>query len=34
MIKIDDKEVWRALEQAQLKEFVEALPDKLDTISW
>ncbi|UTR10569.1 ABC transporter ATP-binding protein/permease [Evansella sp. LMS18] len=28
---IDDKEVWRALEQAQLKEFVESLPDKLDT---
>jgi ATP-binding cassette, subfamily B, bacterial PglK len=29
--KIDDKEVWRALEQAQLKDFVESLPDKLDT---
>ncbi|SFD66899.1 ABC-type multidrug transport system, ATPase and permease component [Lentibacillus persicus] len=29
--KIDDQEVWRALEQAQLKEFVEWLPDKLDT---
>ncbi|MCJ8009134.1 ABC transporter ATP-binding protein [Lederbergia wuyishanensis] len=28
---IDEKEVWRALEQAQLKEFVESLPDKLDT---
>lgn len=28
---IDDKEVWRALEQAQLKSFVESLPDKLDT---
>ncbi|WP_204412447.1 ABC transporter ATP-binding protein [Bacillus tianshenii] len=28
---IDDKEVWRALEQAQLKEFVLSLPDKLDT---
>ncbi|WP_249869452.1 ABC transporter ATP-binding protein [Oceanobacillus saliphilus] len=28
---IDDKEVWRALEQAQLKEFVEALPDQLET---
>ena len=29
--QIDDEEVWRALEQAQLKEFVEALPDQLDT---
>ena len=29
--QIDDREVWRALEQAQLKEFVEALPDKLET---
>jgi ATP-binding cassette, subfamily B, bacterial PglK len=28
---IDETEVWRALEQAQLKEFVEALPDQLDT---
>ncbi|WP_100012060.1 ABC transporter ATP-binding protein [Lentibacillus sediminis] len=28
---IDDQEVWRALEQAQLKEFVEHLPDKLKT---
>ncbi|MGM8364866.1 ABC transporter ATP-binding protein [Virgibacillus sp. W0181] len=28
---IDDNEVWRALEQAQLKEFVEGLPDKLET---
>ncbi|WP_249315728.1 ABC transporter ATP-binding protein [Bacillus sp. FJAT-49711] len=28
---IDDKEVLRALEQAQLKEFVEELPDKLET---
>ena len=27
----DDDEVWRALEQAQLKEFVKELPDKLDT---
>ncbi|MFK9089942.1 ABC transporter ATP-binding protein [Bacillus salipaludis] len=27
--QIDDEDVWRALEQAQLKEFVEALPDKL-----
>lgn len=29
--QIDDEAVWRALEQAQLKEFVEALPDKLET---
>jgi ATP-binding cassette, subfamily B, bacterial PglK len=29
--EIDEAEVWRALEQAQLKEFVEALPDQLDT---
>jgi ABC-type multidrug transport system fused ATPase/permease subunit len=29
--QINDKEVWRALEQAQLKEYVEALPEKLDT---
>ncbi|WP_430791422.1 ABC transporter ATP-binding protein [Virgibacillus flavescens] len=28
---ISDFEVWRALEQAQLKEFVEALPDQLET---
>lgn len=28
---IDDIQVWRVLEQAQLKEFVEALPDKLNT---
>ncbi|KMK75030.1 ABC transporter ATP-binding protein [Alkalihalobacillus pseudalcaliphilus] len=28
---IDDQEVWRALEQAQLKEFVEGLPEQLDT---
>jgi ATP-binding cassette, subfamily B, bacterial PglK len=28
---IDDEAVWRALEQAQLKEFVEALPDQLET---
>lgn len=30
--KIDDCLVWKALEQAQLKEFVEELPEKLDTI--
>jgi ABC-type multidrug transport system fused ATPase/permease subunit len=29
--QIDDKEIWRALEQAQLSKFVEALPDKLET---
>jgi ABC-type multidrug transport system fused ATPase/permease subunit len=29
--EIDDKEVWRALEQAQLKEFVQGLPDQLET---
>ncbi len=30
--RIDDGLVWKALEQAQLKEFVEELPEKLDTI--
>ncbi len=29
--QIDDKQVWRALEQAQLKEFVESLPEQLNT---
>lgn len=29
--KINDEDVWRALEQAQLKEFVESLPDQLET---
>lgn len=29
--QIDDDDVWRALEQAQLKEFVESLPDRLET---
>lgn len=29
--QIDDQAVWRALEQAQLKEFIEALPDQLET---
>lgn len=28
----DDELVWQALEQAQLKEFVAGLPDRLDTI--
>ena len=27
-----DAEVWRALEQANIREFVEALPEKLDTM--
>lgn len=27
----DDKKIWKALEEAQLKEFVEGLPDKLDS---
>jgi len=30
--EIDDMQVWRALEQAQLKGFVESLPEKLNTI--
>lgn len=30
--KPDDNMVWKALEQAQLKEFVKGLPNKLDTI--
>lgn len=29
--QINDEEVWRALNQAQLKGFVEGLPDKLET---
>ncbi|PPA69228.1 ABC transporter ATP-binding protein [Jeotgalibacillus proteolyticus] len=29
--KIDDDAVWSALEQAQLKEFVQSLPDQLET---
>ena len=29
--QIDDKEVWRALEQAQLKKFIEELPNQLET---
>ncbi|WP_390216823.1 ABC transporter ATP-binding protein [Halobacillus campisalis] len=28
---IDDKEVWRALEQAHLKQFVKSLPEQLNT---
>ena len=30
--KIDEKKVWRALEQAQLKDFVMELPDKLQSM--
>ena len=30
--KISDERVWNALERAQLKEFVESLPDKLNTL--
>lgn len=29
---VDEAEIWRALEQAQLKEFVQNLPEELDTI--
>ncbi|WP_405196550.1 ABC transporter ATP-binding protein [Virgibacillus necropolis] len=29
--QIEDDEVWKALDQAQLKEFVESLPDQLET---
>lgn len=29
--QIDDQEVWRALEQSHLKEFVQSLPEQLDT---
>jgi len=29
---IDESKVWRALEQAQLKEFVESLPDGVNTL--
>lgn len=28
---IDDQQIWRVLEEAQLKEFVQSLPDGLDT---
>lgn len=30
--EIDDEKVWKALEEAQLKEFVEKLPDGIDTV--
>lgn len=30
--EIDEELVWNALEQAQLKEFVKSLPDKLETL--
>ena len=29
--KIDDEKIWHALEEAQLKEFIEGLPEGLDT---
>lgn len=29
--EIDDEQIWRALEEAQLKEFVQSLPEGLDT---
>jgi ABC-type multidrug transport system fused ATPase/permease subunit len=29
--KVDDERIWRALDQASLKEYVESLPDGLDT---
>ena len=29
--EVDDEQVWKALEEAQLKEFVQSLPDGLDT---
>lgn len=29
--EVDDTQVWKALEEAQLKEFVQSLPDGLDT---
>lgn len=32
MKQIDDKDIWNALEQAQLKEFVQHLPNGLDTV--
>lgn len=31
-VEIDEKSVWRALEEAQLKEFVESLPDGINTM--
>jgi len=30
--KIEEEKVWRALEQAQLKEFVESLPEGINTV--
>lgn len=32
MNQIDDAEIWRALSVAQISEFIEALPEKLETI--
>lgn len=31
--EINESEVWECLEKAQLKEFVESLPDRLDTVT-
>ena len=30
---IDDERIWHCLEEAQMKEFVESLPDGLDTVT-
>lgn len=30
--EVNDAKVWKALEKAQLKEFIESLPDRLDTV--
>lgn len=30
--KLEDEKIWKALEEAQLKEFVESLPEGLDTM--
>lgn len=30
--EVDDEKIWSALEQAQLKKFVQSLPDGLDTV--
>lgn len=29
---VNDEQLWKSIEQAQLKEFIESLPDKLDTV--
>lgn len=30
--KVDEKDIWNALERAQLKQFVESLPDGIETV--